>query len=862
MNRNAAIAVVAAVLVLVGGALYFWLRPSAKPTADVAAPAATAAPGPQLSARVHDNGFGERVHVVPAEDKQLLKSYYARHYIQDYYGAENEETSRDALPVVPLPAFDYAQSLTGKSYLELLLLRNTVYARNGYCFLNAAARSYFDKQKWYRPVWAEDITDSTGQVLQPADTVLPVPLTRQELAFVQRVHARETELLKTSITRPGGYPMLGFDFVTNQRELRVTPAMRTVLNQHNFVLVPTREEQLFYLYDQNQYDFTPNFITTDLILQLLHKYLNGILSDVEEQRLVPVVSTMLSQGAAQAGKLAQNSQQPQARDAAEWAAAYYAVGRQLLTGVVTPTGGDYAALVAQEVARCTAADGRGSVLLQDSLFDYTACKPRGMYTRTDTTRRYFRAVKWLNTAPVFLDSEAGVLRAVALAQALAASPAGRRDFDKLTQVLDVLVGDEDNRSLTQLLRLLRTRYADQSLDQLAAPTTLAAIRRALVASGTDRIRAKGATAKASTALERPTLLFTAGRYTFDGEVLSRLTNVLRPKPGQEPARPFPKGLDVFATFGNRTAQDILLRHYQEARRWPAYPDTLRALQQQFAGFQGWNQNLYTKTMQTLLALNAPGPVEQLPLFARTPAWQKRNLSTALAGWTELKHDLLLYTEQPMGAEAGGPDGGPPPPRHLSYVEPNLPFWDAALALLAQQDRSLTRLNANTAHLRGLNQDLRELITRLRDIARKEVKHQRLTPEEMAKLTWIGGEVEGLTFNILKTQQLPDRERHLGLAADVYSFNGTVLEEAVGAADAIYVVVDIEGAPVLARGAAFSYYEFISPQRLTDEEWRARLTRQPPARPTWLQELIVPVKELASQQGSEMVPIGHASAEGL
>ncbi|RYU78544.1 DUF3160 domain-containing protein [Hymenobacter persicinus] len=843
MNRNTLWIILAALALLLGGGLFFWLRPkpAAPPTEASQTPAPIQPVGAGLTATEHDNGFGEKIPVTLTEDKARLAQLYQRDYVKEYYQGASPEPGSESSNRAPLPAFNYRQELAGKSYLELLLLRNTIYARNGYCFLNAAARSYFAKQKWYRPLWTYE--DSVE---------IRVPLNRQELAFVQRVYAQETKLLAHRVSSPAGFPMIGFDFVTNQREQLVTPAMRTVLNRNNFVLVPTQEEQIFYLYDQNQYDYTPSFVTTDLVLQLLHKYLNGILSDVEEKRLVPVVSSMLRNGATQAIALAQRSQNPQARAAAEWTAAYYGVGYTLLTGGSTPVPAQYADLVAAEVARCTEAEGKGSVLLQDSLFDYSMCKPRGMYTLNDTTRRYFRAVKWLNTAPIFLDSDAGLLRAVALAQALAASPAGEKNFQNLTRVLDVLVGDEDNRSLTNLLAVLKTRYAGQTLDQLTAPEVLARLRPALVATGTDRIRPQGATAKATVALERPKLLFTAGRYTFDGEILGRLTNVLRPKM----PRPFPKGLDVFATFGNRTAQGILLTDYREAQAWPAYPDTLRALQRQFAPFKAWNQNLYTKTMQALLALNQPFQGTNPPYFTRTPAWQKRNLSTALGGWAELKHDLLLYTEQPAGAEAGDGGDGPPRPQHLGYVEPNLPFWDAALALLIQQDQSLTHLNANTQHLAGLNQEIRELVTGLRNMARKEVNHQPLTNEEMDKISWIGGEVEGLTINILKTAQLPDRERHLGLVADVYSFNGDgakrgILEEAVGAVDALYVVVEINGAPVLARGGVFSYYEFISPSRLTDEEWRMQLARQAPPRPQWLRELIVPVKELSGKQGSPL-----------
>jgi hypothetical protein len=824
----------------------------------------TAASAPaQFSATEQDNGFGELIPVVLTEDKTQLAKLYQRPDIKEFYdlgeGADafsQEEGTHHA----SLPAFDFNQSLAGKSYLDLLLLRNELYARNGYCFMNSTVRHHFDKRKWYRPVWEAGEYDDTGKTLQEPET-LRVPLNKQEAAFVLKIHAQELTLLANRVAPQGGYPMLGLDFVVNQREEPFTPAMRPVLARHNFVIVPTREEQLFYLYDQNDYSYTPNFVTTDLILQLLHKYLNGILSDVEEQRLVPVVAQMLRQGTTQAQALAARAKTPAARDAAEWAAAYYAIGRNLLTGSAAPIAGAYAEQVATEVARGTGAEDKGSDFLRDSLFEYQAMKPRGMYTRTDTTRRYFRTVKWLNTAPVFLDSDDGLLHAVALAQALAADKQATLGFQKLTRVLDVLVGDEDNRSLTHLLHLLQTDYTGQSLDQLAVPTTLARLRQQLVAAGTDRIRARAASPKAIEALARPTLLFTAGRYTFDGEVLARLVDVFKPHPKDKPKRPFPKGLDAFAAFGNHTAEDILLNHYQEATHWPAYPDTLRALQKQFSTYSNWNQNLYTKTMQVLLSLNAPSTDAIPPYFARTPAWQRRNLSTALGGWAELKHDLLLYTEQPSGAEMGAGGGGPPPPDHLGYVEPNLPFWKQALALLAFQNETLHRLHANTPHLDSLNSDLRRLVTRLHRLAKKETLHQNLTVAEMEDLVRIGGEVESLTLRTLKlntVDALPDRERHVALAADVYAYNEDVLEEAVGAADALYVVVEINGLPVLTRGAIFSYYEFTSRTRLTDEEWQARLKRAPQPRPTWLRDLIVPVPALdknsrADEKGPVIIP---------
>lgn len=59
----------------------------------------------------------------------------------------------------------------------------------------------------------------------------------------------------------------------------------------------------------------------------------------------------------------------------------------------------------------------------------------------------------------------------------------------------------------------------------------------------------------------------------------------------------------------------------------------------------------------------------------------------------VKHDAILYGEQPMAAECGG--AGPPDPIVVGYVEPNLPFWRKmenilqATRLILQQNDCMT-----------------------------------------------------------------------------------------------------------------------------------------------------------------------------
>ena len=96
------------------------------------------------------------------------------------------------------------------------------------------------------------------------------------------------------------------------------------------------------------------------------------------------------------------------------------------------------------------------------------------------------------------------------------------------------------------------------------------------------------------------------------------------------------------------------------------------------------------------------------------------------------------------------------------------------------------------------------------------------------------------------------DRKVALIADVYTANAdnnpekSVMYAAVGAADEIYCVAEVEGYLWLMRGAVLSYRETtqnLDAPRMTDEEWQNLLEHTPDMdRPAWMQDIIVPLKE--------------------
>jgi hypothetical protein len=138
--------------------------------------------------------------------------------------------------------------------------------------------------------------------------------------------------------------------------------------------------------------------------------------------------------------------------------------------------------------------------------------------------------------------------------------------------------------------------------------------------------------------------------------------------------------------------------------------------------------------------------------------------------------------------------------------------------------------------------MEQLLLSLKTIGEKELRGESLTEEEYALIRTVGDTLEGLTTfsEEIEGEITSEADERMALVADVHtdSNTGKVLEEWVGDAFPIYVVVMVEGEQVVAMGGVFSYYEFKQPMsdRLTNEAWQEMSPR--PDRPAWTESFIV------------------------
>ena len=338
------------------------------------------------------------------------------------------------------------------------------------------------------------------------------------------------------------------------------------------------------------------------------------------------------------------------------------------------------------------------------------------------------------------------------------------------------------------------------------------------------------------------------RYQPDAEVLQEMVDY----DSKPTTRPTPKGLDFFAAMGVSAAEQILK---EEGQKWKDFGSQLTKMKQRM-GEIDWQETIATMWMQALKTVNDKDG--QVPYFMATPEWELKNLNASLGSWAELKHDAILYAKQPMGAECGG--GGVPDPVVQGYVEPNVGFWKKAIELLENTSKLLKDQRMMTEKVDNATERIGETARFLLRVSEKELAGQPLTDEELDQLKCVGATFENISLDLVRQpdqflmgwDDVQGTDRKVALVADVYTANAdnnpdkSILYEAIGAADEIYVVVEVGGYLYLMRGAVLSYREFTQPlgqQRLTDEEWQQELEKNPrKGVPGWMERIIVPLKQ--------------------
>lgn len=735
-----------------------------------------------------------------------------------------------------LPQFiDLKQDISHLSFQELRLLRSYPYAIHGYHFMEADINAFFSANtKWYNNLVNDIYWDAEEGKGKFAESYEEVNLTPEEKAFVDRIDARMTELRQHQFIQRDSYYLGNTNNIVNLFQFKdIDKEILEKLQQNNFVITKGNNLQLFHAYEENDYRQVPNFITTDLYLQAFHMYFSYILKSLEKQHIIPTLEMLCHSFNAACIKLAEQTEDESLKDMAEHAATFYAIPYYLLTNKTLTVPSKYETEYQEEIEHINKQEDNFSDFLsyKDAYFPYSLFKPRGHYTREPQLQAYFKAMMWLQTACFCREQQEQLKRSIFQAAVLCTYKSiDQTPLIKLYQhiytPLTFLMGEADNLSIFDIARILEKNNAIHIEDALTAGQ-IEKVNQALIELAKHKNNIKPQIEITC----RDKINFMPQRYLSDNEVIQKLVDV---NPNSQ--RAYPKGLDVFATFGTGTAESLLIDFYKEPNNWSEYSKELQQLKDKFKTSKSTQLSVYELWMKSLLTMQQTD--KNNPGFMQTPEWGYKNLNTALASWAELKHDAILYGEQPMAAECGG--AGPPDPIVVGYVEPNLPFWRKMENILQATRLILQQNDCMTDDLKGKTDQLNDYVTFLIQVTEKELRGEKLTEPEYRTLEYMGSSIEYFTLSVVDPDlhlddwslvQGPDKS--IAIVAGIYTRNirgcnkNGILHIATGNANNIYVVVEIEGNLYLTRGATFSYYEFVQPlgTRLTDEEWQKMLEKR-------------------------------------
>jgi hypothetical protein len=627
--------------------------------------------------------------------------------------------------------------------------------------------------------------------------------------------------------------------MSDQVDRLLTPEARARLAEQGFVVMPEDFRLFHNAYEEQLYEGTPVFVTTDAAYYVWHQVFDKVLRDLETTRLSPILNDLLDGMHRNAQVQAREFSGTDLEDDATRVADLVGVARAALTG--SQKGLSQRAKAELALIREHAQSIESPIL--GTVTDYSLYTPRGHYTRSKALTRYFVAMSVLGQAAYRLpgsvqtdetvvEGPEGLRQALLASRTFVGHPRLEALWRKVYEPTAFLVGSADDYTPFELAEAVEAVVPSGMAAPLTATSdaSLTAVAEALTGARTVLVDS-----------ERPSVRLMGTRFVIDSWILDQL---VRPWVGT-PTEPriLASPLDLASAFGSDFA--LAIQEAAGETAYAHYDSQMAALRTAVAGRpdEAWGGTVYDAWLAAVEPMWLPHGAA-FPDFMRSDAWRAKDQQTGFGSYAELKHDTILYTKQAVG-EMGAAE---PPPAVNDWVEPDpVPFARlSAMAGLTADGLASRGLLTRTG--RGLLKDYGAFVDRLAGIATAELAAEAISTKDAAWLRDVGGRLESFwwrTGDKVASVQ-PIRDQDAAIIADIMRgvnmATGTdeVLEIGTGHIDRIFVLVP-DGADgfEVATGGVYSYYEFPWPtsDRLTDEAWRATLRKdEEPARPAWVAPL--------------------------
>ena len=618
-----------------------------------------------------------------------------------------------------------------------------------------------------------------------------------------------------------------FDYLfdlSQQSEYNNVKARREALIKNNFyVEASSGESEFFDVYEGNRYVMFPSFITVDSLMHTYHLYFAHLMKTTEKDYLTGdlevLTGNMFKAADAQAKALAGSEWE----NAAKRNLAFFAVAEMLMqeNSEIEISDSEILEAARLEYDKIMAAEGITDCYLTGLMEDYSQYKVRGYYEETPELHRYFRTMMWYGRIPFALDNEDSVRSAMLMCCALSENP---KEYGNIYTVTSFFAGKSDDPGYNELIPVIDKAYGKvpQDSDLIGNTEAFSKVLEEVKSLPLPQVNSIPVMEWEEAVI--PSFRFMGQRFTIDAAIMQRLVYRYVEENDQGQRRMLPDTLDVPAALGSETAYKLL--EETGACDYKNYTDNLILAKEHFGNDDPtlWNASLYSGWMNILRPL-LEEKGEGYPSYMQSNEWTKKNLETFCGSYAELKHDTILYAKQIM-AEMGGGDMEVLDDR--GYVDPQPVVYSRFVSLSNKTKEGLDSLGLLGESQKEDLDKLSEIGMMLLKISEKELTNEAISDEEYEFIRCYGGYIEHFWQEANKDKfedgvigysyQAP-----CPVVADIATDpNGQVLEIGSGEAENVYVVFPIDGELHIGRGSAYSFYQFASTERLTDEEFRNRL----------------------------------------
>ncbi|MFX0020050.1 MAG: DUF3160 domain-containing protein [Promethearchaeota archaeon] len=649
-----------------------------------------------------------------------------------------------------------------------------------------------------------------------------------------------------------------FELIDEVYEL--TNSEKQLLNQNKFVVLNRMgTEDILDAYKFYWVNDLPIFITTDTILHTWHLIFDHTLEDLEEKIFYPLLSE-LGHNIILNALIEYNNDHLM-----DDTLIYLIVASELSNSTSSeeiPPDIKYASekiitAIMNEISLDTAIFQFKTELTERFIDDFSQYKPRGHYTHSETLKLYFRLFKWLSRIPFFFDDYDGVKflqtpptelikSAIEITWLLKETKircfendiTGLEIWSIFKSFLDVIVGQTNSISPIIIDTICKNLLGDlwyigdidenlisQVQEMVLNDPTIPKPKIPYIID-----------ARAGSSSSPKTFVLFGERLTLDSYALNHFVYPYV-------YRFLPTSLDFAAACLESERSFELLA--PEFSKYPGLFERILEMQEELNNITGVEkQTAHWQWVESLkdIAVNQPECNGSLilPEFMNSLAWLDEKLTTIMGSWTQLKHDLILYSKQSITIVVCSTPTG--------YVEPYPEFYKSLRNLSQLYKNSLLPLETigynfslhEYYYLWALD-DFSEATAMLEAISSKELKGIQLTEDEKQFINstyeqmggcggpfvegWLAEIIRKLDVAYINADKFPNSRT--SLVADIHTDTNTgdILHLATGLLEPIIAIVPgWEGDEITVVGPVFSFYEFALPsyQRLNDEEWRGIL----------------------------------------